>query len=100
MFFSMPESLKIVLPSRRELDFHKIALFEFNGKSFQKINEKPMDFEVENRGNSMKKRLKKRSIFSHRFFIDFSLILASFWWVLARFWPPFCRPKGPRKRHK
>ena len=61
----MLESLKIVLPSRRELDFYIIALFESDAKSFQKIIQKSMDFEFENGETSMQKRVKKASIFSH-----------------------------------
>ena len=36
MFFLTFETLKIVLPSRRELNFHKIAFFAFDGKRRRK----------------------------------------------------------------
>ena len=77
MFFSMLESLKIVLPSRRELDFYIIALFESDAKSFQKIIKKSVDFELENREKSMQKRDKIASIFFifYRFFDDLGFIL-------------------------
>ena len=48
MFFLTFESLKIMLPSRRGLDFYIIMLFESDGKSFQKNIQKSMDFEIEN----------------------------------------------------
>ena len=51
----MLETLKIVLPSRQELDFYKIAFFELDGKKLPKIVEKSMDFEVENPEKSMQK---------------------------------------------
>ena len=54
--FEMSEMVKIMLPCRRELKFHKIAFFADDGKRSPKINEKSMDFEIENRENSLKKR--------------------------------------------
>ena len=64
-----------MLPSRRELDFYKIAFFKLDGKRLQKIIRKSMDFEVETRDKSMNKCFEKISFFLHRFFIDFSAIL-------------------------
>ena len=36
VFFLTFETLKIVLPSRRELNFHKIVFFAFDGKRRRK----------------------------------------------------------------
>ena len=44
-----------------------------------------MDFDVENQGKSITKRLQNACFFSHRFFIDFSSILVSFWKILGGF---------------
>ena len=67
-----------MLPSRRELDFYKIAFFKLDGKRLQQIIQKSMDFEVETRETSMQKRFEQISFFLHRFFIDFSSILEGF----------------------
>ena len=37
-----------------------------------------MDFEVQNRGKSMQKRIEQTSIFPHCFFLDFGPILEGF----------------------
>jgi len=56
-----------------------------------------MDFEVENRGKSMQKRIAKTSFFQHRFFIDFSSILASIWEGLGEVWGPKMRKLGVKE---
>ena len=40
--------------------------------------QKSMDFEVENREKSIKKRIEKSMFFPHRFFIDLEFILGGF----------------------
>ena len=47
-----------------------------------------MNFQVGNRRKSMQKRIAKTSFFQHRFFIDFSSILASIWEGLGEVWGP------------
>ena len=44
--FSTLESSKIVLPSRRELNFYKIEFFELDAKRHRKQIKKGMDFDV------------------------------------------------------
>ena len=75
----MFEALKIVLPSRRELDFYKIAFFEFDGKNIKKIIKKSMDFQVEISENSFKNCFENSFIFGGRFFWDFERIWDGFW---------------------
>ena len=49
-----------------------------------------MDFEVENREKSLKKRFKKTSFFEHGFFIDFDSILEGLGEGLGGFGETFC----------
>ena len=71
----MFETLKIVLPSKRELDFYKIAFFELDGKRLQKLIQKSMDFDIENQKNRCNDALKKQAFFN----MDFSSIFRRFW---------------------
>ena len=48
----------------------------------------------------MHRRIEKTSFFQHRFFIDFSLILASIWEGLGEVWGPKMGKLGSKKRLK
>jgi len=63
----------------------------------RKLLQKSMDFEVENRGQSIKKRFKNACCFSHGFFIDFPWILASIWEGLGEVWGPKIGKLGVKK---
>ena len=86
----MFETLKIVLPSRRELDFYKIAFFELDGKNIKKIIKRSMDFQVEISENSFKIALKTLSFLEDAF----SGILSGFGMVFGRVWEAIGRPLG------
>ena len=80
----MFETLKIVLPSRRELDFYKIAFFEFGGETHQQIIKKSMDFEMQSWDISLTSCLENACFFRVRFFINLEWILEGVWEVLGR----------------
>ena len=91
--FLMLETLKIVVFPQENCYFFKICIFSKRWQEAPKCMQKSMDFEVENREKSMKKSFRKTSSFSYRFFMNSSLILASFWRILGRFWAQFWCPK-------
>ena len=80
--FSVTGISKIMLPSRRELNFYKFVFSIHDDQKHAKIIQKSIDFEVENREKSMKKTLKKTSFV----FIDFSSIFHRFWRRFGRSW--------------
>ena len=86
----MFEALKIVLPSRRELDFYKIAFFEFDGKNIKKSSKNRWIF----RSKFPKIRLKI-ALKTLAFWEDvFSGILNGFGMVFGRVWEAIGRPLG------
>ena len=100
--------MKIMLPSRRNANFHKIQVFAFKPK----ITKKSVDFGGPKpwkiNGNPLKRKLKKQSDFQVRFLLIFSsnlgppngsqtlqnrALLAS--WALQALQKPKRRPKTP-----
>ena len=85
----MFETLKNVLPSRRELDFYKIAFFEFDGKNIKKSSKNRWIF----RSKFLKIRLKI-ALKTLSFLEDvFSGILSGFGMVLGRVWEAMEAPR-------
>ena len=85
----MLETLKIVFPSRRELNFWYFACLTFDRKVHRKRLRKSMDFKIENQGKSWKNRFQKRCFFQPRNFIDFSWFGLRFGRVLGGSWGGF-----------
>ena len=100
--------MKIVLPSRRNVNFHKIRVFAFKPKIFKKS----FDFGVPNPwkidGNPLKKEVEKQSDFQVRFLLIFTSNLGppaasqtlqnqAFFasWALQALQKPKRRPKMP-----
>ena len=93
----MFETLKIVLPSRRELDFYKMAFFEFDGKSIKESPKNQWIFRSKIKKNRLKNAFENHCFF----FIDFSWIFHGFWPCFGGSWEGFGHhlavQKGPRK---
>ena len=77
--FSMLESLKIVLLSRRELNFYNIVFLAPDRKKQVNLVKKPLDFQVENREKLIMGGFRKSSIFRHRFSMDLGRFWEGFW---------------------
>ena len=85
----MFETLKNVLPSRQELDFYKIAFFEFDGKNIKKSSKNRWIF----RSKFPKIRLKI-ALKTLAFWEDvFSGILSGFGMVFGRVWEAIDAPR-------
>ena len=87
----MSESLKIVLPSRREFDFDDMSRFEFDGKNIKKSSKNRWIF----RSKFPKIRLKI-ALKTLAFWEDvFSGILSGFGMVFGRVWEAIDAPRFP-----
>ena len=78
-FFLTLDTLKIVLPSRRELDFYKIAFFEFDGKNIKKSSKNRWIFRSKFPKIRLKIALKTLAFWEDVFFWDFERIWDGFW---------------------
>ena len=85
MFFLTLENLKIVLPSRRELNFCIIAFFKLYPETLEKSSKKALDFEVKIEKNQ-KKNVSKKNLFSDCVFLS---IFGGFGQIWGGVWEGF-----------
>ena len=78
-----------MLPSRRELNFYKIAVFDLDAKAHGKSSEKYIDFEVKIQENYGKNRFPKRGIFLLDFPVNLDGQDSSKLTSRGRFWQDF-----------
>ena len=80
--FLAPETLKMKLSPRRELNFYKIVVFVFDVKMHQKIDENFIGLGVKIQRKSLKMRFEKRGVFD----FVFGAVLEWFWRDFWRVW--------------